>query len=436
MPVMMTKPNQTMIMSLIPSMKRMKMNRILNLIKKKMKKMMKKKRRTSLLKPPPNDSDDENETKFTDKAEGDEDEEMDYTTSQLYNDVDIWPNEPIDTDKEFVQEEGTNAAMTNVQQGNENPEITQVIEDTHVTLTTVPQKTEVPVTSSSHSSDLAANFLNFSNISHTDAKIVSPIDVHVHHEVPNQQTPTLLIVPVSVISETSPTYSTLIPQLIPSFTPPPPKSTPTPPPTTEATNPPSTLLNFASVFQFDNIVTSLEKEVAKLKRSDPLNTQVTALIDKYLDARLRVTREELMNRLSSSITIQRMVTESLEHAILAKESSQPQSSYKAAATLIEFELKKIMIDKMDKSESYLAAPKHRECYKGLKKSYDLDKTFFSTYDKVYSLKRSRKDKDKDEDPSAGSDRGLKKRKTNKEAESAKGPKAKESQSGSSKGDKS
>ncbi|GJY72476.1 hypothetical protein Tco_0476179 [Tanacetum coccineum] len=100
-----------------------------------------------------------------------------------------------------------------------------------------------------------------------------------------------------------------------------------------------------------------------------------------------------------------MVQESLEYAVLAKESSQPQSSYEAAATLTEFELKKILIDKMYKSESYLAAPEHKECYKGLIKSYDLDKTIFSTYGKVYSLKRSRKDKDKDEDPSSGSDRG-------------------------------
>ncbi|GJW44106.1 hypothetical protein Tco_0072905 [Tanacetum coccineum] len=84
-----------------------------------------------------------------------------------------------------------------------------------------------------------------------------------------------------------------------------------------------------------------------------------------------------------------------------------------ANDLREFELKKILIDKMDKSESYLAAPKHRECYEGLIKSYDLDKTLFSTYDKVYSMKTSRKDKDKDEDPFAGSDRGLKKRKTSK-----------------------
>nr|GEU78932.1 hypothetical protein [Tanacetum cinerariifolium] len=114
-----------------------------------------------------------------------------------------------------------------------------------------------------------------------------------------------------------------------------------------------------------------------------------------------------------------MVTESLKQEVLAKESSQPKSSYEAAATLTEFELKKILIDKMDKSESYLAAPEHRECYKELKKSYNLDKTFFTVYGKVYSLKRSQKDKDKDEDPSNGSDRGLNKRKTSKDVEPTK-----------------
>ncbi|GKE43210.1 hypothetical protein Tco_1470494 [Tanacetum coccineum] len=91
---------------------------------------------------------------------------------------------------------------------------------------------------------------------------------------------------------------------------------------------------------------------------------------------------------------------------------------------------------MDESQPYLTAPEHKKCYDGLIKSYDLDKSLFPTYDKVYSLKRSQKDKDKDKDPSAGSDRGLKKRKTSKDAEPTKGLIAKESQSGSSKGTKS
>ncbi|GJR86468.1 hypothetical protein Tco_0210479 [Tanacetum coccineum] len=212
-----------------------------------------------LVKTTSNDSDDEDETKISDKAEGDEDEEIDYTTSQLYDDVDIRLNELVDTDKEFVLEEGTDATMTSVQHENENPKIIQVIEDAHVTLSTILQKTEVLVTSSCHSSDLAAKFLYFLDIPYTDAEIVSPMDVHIHHEVPSQQTPTLLTVPVSVITDTSLVYSTVIPQSLPSFTPPPQQSTSTPPPTTEATNPTSTLSDFALVFQFNNRVTALEK---------------------------------------------------------------------------------------------------------------------------------------------------------------------------------
>ncbi|GKD01632.1 hypothetical protein Tco_1171906 [Tanacetum coccineum] len=145
--------------------------------------------------------------------------------------------------------------------------------------------------------------------------------------------------------------------------------------------------------------------------------------------------EEVSN--FAPLVIEALIKESCDEVTLAKVSSQRYFTYEAASTLIEFELKKILIDKMEKSESYLAAPEHRDCYDSLKKSYDLDKDFFFFYD-VYSLKRSRKDKDKDkdEDPSAGSDRGLKKRKLSKDAEPTTGPKKKDSTSGSSKGTKS
>nr|GEU83524.1 hypothetical protein [Tanacetum cinerariifolium] len=313
-------------------------------------------------------------------------------------------NELVNTDKGFIQKEGTDGDMINVQQENENLEITldQVIEDAHVTISTVPKKTKVPVTSSSHSSELAAKFLNF-------------VDIH-----------------VLVITESLLVFTTVILQSFLSFTPLPSQSTPTPPPITEATNPLSTLLNFTSVFQF-NRVSTLEKEVVKLKKDDLLNTQVTALVDEHLDSRLGATRDEFMSCLLASITtriteqvkiqlpqilpkevsnfvpsmIKSMVTESLKHAVLVKESSQPQSTYEAAALLTEFELKKILIDKMDESQSYLIAIEHKECYDGLIKSCDLDKN-----------------------------RGLKKRKTSKDDEPTKGLKAKESKSGSSKGSES
>nr|GEU50275.1 hypothetical protein [Tanacetum cinerariifolium] len=165
---------------------------------------------------------------------------------------------------------------------------------------------------------------------------------------------------------------------------------------TKATNPLSTLQNFASIFQFNNIVSALEKEVVKPKKDDLLNPQVTALVDEHLDSRLGATIDEFISYLSASITAR--ITE------------------QAIASLIEFELKKILIDIIDESQSYLTATEDRECYDRLIKSYNLDKILFLTYDKVYSLKRSRKDKDKDEDPSARSDQGLKKRKTSKDDE--------------------
>ncbi|GJZ69264.1 retrovirus-related pol polyprotein from transposon TNT 1-94 [Tanacetum coccineum] len=116
------------------------------------------------------------------------------------------------------------------------------------------------------------------------------------------------------------------------------------------------------------------------------------------------------------------VTESLENVVLAKSSSQPQSTYEAAMSLTEFELKKILLDKIHKSKSYRPAQEHRDLYDALVKSYKLDKDLFESYGKAYSLKRDHEDKDKDEDPPAGSDQGLKKWKTSKDAEPSKGSK--------------
>ncbi|GKA42568.1 hypothetical protein Tco_0735228 [Tanacetum coccineum] len=66
------------------------------------------------------DDEEEKDEEFVeDKAKGDEDKEMDYTTDQFDDDVAIRLNEPVNTDKGFIQKEGTNAEMINIQQGNE-----------------------------------------------------------------------------------------------------------------------------------------------------------------------------------------------------------------------------------------------------------------------------------------------------------------------------
>ncbi|GJW83784.1 hypothetical protein Tco_0156929 [Tanacetum coccineum] len=116
-------------------------------------------------------TDDNLESESDDVIKSDEEKGMDDTTYQFDDDVDARLKEPTQTDKEIVQGEGANAKMNDVQHGNENLETTQeqVVEDAHVTISTVTKKTEVPVTSSSHSSDLASKFLNFSDIPHADA---------------------------------------------------------------------------------------------------------------------------------------------------------------------------------------------------------------------------------------------------------------------------
>nr|GFB61691.1 hypothetical protein [Tanacetum cinerariifolium] len=79
----------------------------------------------------------------------------------------------------------------------------------------------------------------------------------------------------------------------------------------------------------------------------------------------------------------------------------------ATTTLFEFELTKILIDKMEKNKSFDAIDYKRELYDALVKSYNTDKDIFESSDEVFSVKRSRDDKDKDQDPSAGSDQGTK-----------------------------
>ncbi|GJY86457.1 hypothetical protein Tco_0500483 [Tanacetum coccineum] len=87
--------------------------------------------------------------------------------------------------------------------------------------------------------------------------------------------------------------------------------------------------------------------------------------------------------------IQSTINESLENVVLAKSSSQPMSTYEAAASLIEFELKKILLDKIEKSRSYQAALEHRELYDRLVKSYNLEKDLFSSYGIICSSKGSK-----------------------------------------------
>ncbi|GKB02612.1 hypothetical protein Tco_0830701 [Tanacetum coccineum] len=208
-------------------------------------------------------------------------------------------------------------------------------------------------------------------------------------------------VTLTVVHDKQKTDVTATPEVTSVTTVPPPPSsfnllqqqaTPTPTSTTpEATTSFPALLDFSLVFKFNNRVTNLEKTFEEVK------TQLPQILP------------EAVSDFATPV-IEKTITESLEAAVLAKYSSQPKSTYEATTSLLEFELTKILIDKMEESKSYQVADYKKEIYDALK--------------------------NKDHDPSARSDRGTKRRKTRKEGESSKDSRSKEKKSSSTSKDTS
>nr|GFA34576.1 hypothetical protein [Tanacetum cinerariifolium] len=77
--------------------------------------------------------------------------------------------------------------------------------------------------------------------------------------------------------------------------------------------------------------------------------------------------------------------------------------------LTEMELKKILIEKMERNKSIQRSDEQRNLYKALVDAYEADKTILESYGDTAILKRRRGDDDDQEGPSAGSDRGSKRR---------------------------
>ncbi|GJZ80816.1 hypothetical protein Tco_0645810 [Tanacetum coccineum] len=368
---------------------------------------------------------EEEEEKIDDEEKMDK-EEDDEVTKELYNDVNVnLGNRDADM---------TNADQGGADQQNVSQEsgFKQLDEDAHVTLTLVldTQKADEPVQSYSVSSDFTRKLLNLENPSPADNEIASLMDTTTHH--------------TTVVPEITSVFTITIPPPHPFFNPLTQQATPTPTPTTsEATTSFPSLLDFLSIFKFNDRVTNLEKNLSEIKQVDQYAQALSfipAIVDRYIDNKLgeAIQKAIVAHNLDYFATpmIEKNVIKSLEAAVLAKSSSQPKSTYEAETSLSEFELTKILIDKMEKNKSYDNADYKRELYDALVKSYQTNKDLFDTYGEVFTLKRSRDDRDKDQDPSAGSDQWTKRRKSSKEAESSKDSRSKEKMSSSTSKDSS
>ncbi|GJU05741.1 hypothetical protein Tco_1122171 [Tanacetum coccineum] len=207
----------------------------------------------------------------------------------------------------------------------------------------------------------------------------------------------------------------------------------------------------------DNFTTPFPTTTSSSPTPPNAPLKMKSRVGRYSGSRVRVYEVLVVNRycrkrISEKRTKNQAKTDKTEHGMEKrgkdKVKSKPKStkvkvnpekskvkSEAAAPSLTEFELKKILLDKLEKSKLYRATEQNKNLYDTLVISYQLDKDLFYSYGKTYSLKRGREDEDKDEDPPAGSDQGLKKRKTSKDAEPSRGSKSKESKSSSSKGSK-
>nr|GEU92380.1 ribonuclease H-like domain-containing protein [Tanacetum cinerariifolium] len=349
-------------------------------------------------------------------------EEEDEVTKELYDDVNV------NLGNEDTEMTNADQGMSKQKYASQRSGFEQEEKDAHVTLTPVldTQKTEGPTQSSSFSSDFTSKLLNLYNPSPADNDISSLMDMSAHHAI-------------TILEITS------------SFT------TPTPPP------PP--FFNPLSV-------TNLEKDLSEIKQVHQYAQALSSIhdiVDHYMDNKLgkainkaiqahnfdckeeaqakkrgyielvdsivrKIIKEEVNAQLPKILpqaildvatpVIDKNVTESLEVAVLTRSSSQLQSSYEVVATLFEFELIKILIEKMENNKSFDIVDYKRELYDALVKSYNTDEDIFESYGKVFSLKRSRDDKDKDQEPFARSDLGTKKRKSSKDAESSRDSRSK------------
>ncbi|GKB24686.1 hypothetical protein Tco_0864087, partial [Tanacetum coccineum] len=95
-------------------------------------------------------------------------------------------------------------------------------------------------------------------------------------------------------------------------------------------------------------------------------------------------------------------------------------------------------NKIESNKSIHISDEQKNLYKALVEAYESNKLILDTYGDTASFKRRRDDEDKDEEPSAGSNRGSKRRRAGKEPESTSTPKEKtpKSTGKSTKGSKS
>ncbi|GJU95237.1 hypothetical protein Tco_1319993 [Tanacetum coccineum] len=280
--------------------------------------------------------------------------------------------------------------MTNADQGASDQQnvsqqsgFKQVDKDAHVTITPFhdTQKVDEPVQSSYVSFDFTSKLLNHENLSPADNEIASLMETSARHAM--------------AVPENTSGFTTTIPPPPPFFNPLQQEATPTPTPiTSETTTLLHALLDFAYYAQALSSIPVIVDRYMDNKLGEAINKDIIAhnldcrqeaqdeknayinLVDTSMRAHIKEeVNTQLLHILPQAVSdfvnhvIEKNVTESVEVAVLTRSSSQSTSTYEAAASLSEFDLTKILIDKMEKNKSYDKVDYKKKLYDALVKSY-------------------------------------------------------------------
>nr|GFC39601.1 hypothetical protein [Tanacetum cinerariifolium] len=286
---------------------------------------------------------------------------------------------------------------------------TQVLEDTHVTVT--PVNPDGQQQSSSVSSQFVSNMLNPS----PDKGIDSLFESTPRVDVPVMTTvePFLLTAP------------TLPPPSIPIISQV--QQAPAPSTATALSTSLQDFPNFGSLFGFDHRLKTLEANLSKFMQTNQFAKAVSpilGIIDRYLDHRMneaikvavqlqsdrlqdeaQAKNEDFLNKLDENIQkiikeqvkeqvkvqvskilpkIEKTVNEHLEAKVLTRISNSSKTSYDA--DLSKLELKKILIEKMESNKSIYQSDQQKNLYKALVDAYECNKIILDTYGDTVTLK--------------------------------------------------
>nr|GFA92891.1 hypothetical protein [Tanacetum cinerariifolium] len=290
------------------------------------------------------------------------------------------------SEEERIQEEEEAEYLyrdVNINQGR-GLQVSQNIEDSHVTLTLVHPD---GLQESSLVSSFVTSMLNPIN----DASVES-IFTTASSSIVSLQTPTPITTPSTIATITTSSDAPVPPTPIPSDV-------------------LQNLPTFNSVFRFDERLKSLETTFSEYRQTNLFVDVVSAIPD--------IVKSQVKEQVSCILPRnEESMNATLEAEVLTRSSHSSRTSYTVAADLTEMKLKKILIEKMEGNKSIQRSDEQRNLYKALVDAYEADKTILESYGELAILKRRREDDDDQEGPSAGSDRGSKRQRKGREHASA------------------